>query len=135
MPALRRLLTGTLAVLTLASAAASAVAQDAAVTAWPATIVKFEDLRPLTDFQLRVPGIVAKGQVTGPAILRVHVTAEGTVARAALLQSCGNPDLDEASLHAMRVMRFKPHTFGGTPIEVTLIAPVHVPARFGRSPG
>lgn len=129
----RKLIAGEVAALVFASISSLATAQDSAASAWPSTIVRFEDLRPLTDFDLRVPDLVRKGRVTGPAILRAHVTAEGTVARAALLESCGNPDLDEASIHAMRDMRFKPYTFGGVPLEVTLVVPVHVPTRFGRT--
>lgn len=101
---------------------------------WPETLVKFEDLRPLTAFELVVPGVVATGRVTGPAVLKVHLSAEGGVVRIALLESCGNPDLDEAAIHAMRVMRFKPYTFGGTATAVTLLVPVHVPVRLGRAP-
>lgn len=129
----RKLIIGAVAALGIACLSSVAAAQDPAGSAWPSTIVRFEDLRPLTDFDLRVPGFVRKGRVTGPAILQAHVTAEGTVARAALLESCGNPDLDEASIHAMRDMRFKPYTFGGVPLEVTLVVPVHVPTRFGRT--
>ncbi|WP_180126797.1 TonB family protein [Rhodoferax sp. BLA1] len=109
-------------------------AADSAGPAWPTTVVKFEDLRPLTHFKLQVPGLVAKGRVTGPAILQAHINSEGLVTRTALLASCGNPDLDEASLHAMRVMQFQPYTLDGAPSEVTLVVPIHVPARLGRSP-
>lgn len=118
----------------LASASCVVQADEPAGLAWPTTVVRFEDLTAVTDFSLRVPGVVAKGRITGPAILRAHVTTAGEVAKVDLLQSCGNPDLDEASMHAMRVMRFKPRTFGGVPIEVTLVAPIHVPVRHGRSP-
>ncbi|WP_430962579.1 energy transducer TonB [Rhodoferax potami] len=82
---------------------------------------------------MRVPGVVTKGSVTGPAILRVHISAEGTVLRTVLMESCGNTDLDEASLHAMRVMRFSPYTVDGVPVDVTLAVPMHIPKRLGRS--
>lgn len=131
---LRRHFTSLAVALGLVSASCLVSAEESAQPAWPATIVKFEDLSPLTDFQLRVPGLVRKGRVIGPAILRAHITAAGTVARVALLESCGNPDLDEASMHAMRVMQFKPSALGGVPTEVTLVVPVHVPPRYGRSP-
>ncbi|OOV05429.1 hypothetical protein RF819_00755 [Rhodoferax fermentans] len=120
--------------LSFTSLSCTAAAAESAGPAWPTAVVKFEDLRPLTHFKLQVPGLVAKGRVTGPAILQAHINAEGTVAKTALLASCGNPDLDEASLHAMRVMQFQPYTLDGTPSEVTLVVPIHVPARLGRSP-
>jgi TonB family protein len=121
------------ALMMLCSLASSAADADDASSAWPETVVKIEDLRPLTPFELKIPGVVSKGRVTGPSILKAHVTREGTVSRVILLESCGNPDLDESSIRALRAMRFKPLTFGGTPVEATLALPVHVPARFGRS--
>ena len=134
MPSVKKLFISLTVGVAMAGILCPVAAEDSTAPTWPDTVVKFEDLRPLTNFELLVPGLVRKGRVTGPAILRVHVTAEGTVARTALLASCGNPDLDEASIHAMRRMRFEPHTYGGVPIEVTLLAPVHVPPRLGRSP-
>ena len=123
-----------LAFLLLSGIGSPATAQDAAQSTWPGTVVKIEDLRPLTQFKLRVPGLVAQGKVTSPSILRAHIALEGTAAQVSLLESCGNPDLDEASIHALRAMRFKPHLSAGTPTEATLVLPVHVPTRFGRSP-
>lgn len=120
-------------ILALWNCSHGAVAANDAVTAWPETVVKIEELRALTAFQFDVPRPIAKGRVLGPAVLKAHINREGHVARVALLESCGNPDLDEAAIHALRVMRFKPYTFGGTPTEVTLALPVHVPAQWGRS--
>ena len=120
--------------LNFAGVVLCANAEESTGSVWPTTVVKFEDLHPISDFKLFVPGLVAEGRVTGPTILRAHITTEGTVAKTVLLESCGNSELDEASMHAMRVMRFKPYTFGSVPIEVSLVAPIHVPARFGRSP-
>ena len=100
---------------------------------WPQTVVALEDLRPLTRFELRVRRLVAKGKVKGPAVLRAHIDEAGSVLRAAVLESCGNGDLDEAALHALRAMRFEPYGGAGTPTAVTLVLPVHVPKRFGRS--
>ena len=134
MSKLRKVIVSTVIALTFTGHACRVSAEDATGLAWPADIVKFEDLHPLTTFHLRVPALRVKGRVIGPAILRVHITTEGTVARAVLLETSGNPDLDEASLHAMRAMRFKPYTFGGVPTEVTLVAPVHVPVQLGRTP-
>ncbi len=134
MSPLRGLLLGMACALLVAGIPCTVTAEESTGSVWPTFVVKIEDLRPLTAFELRTPGLVTKGRVTGPAILQVHVSAEGTVARAALLESCGNSDLDEASIRAMRLMRFKPYTFGEAPIDVTLVVPVHVPARLGRSP-
>ena len=101
--------------------------------AWPSRVVPIEQMRALTPFSLKVRTLIAKGKVTGPAVLRVHVGADGKVARVVLIKSSGNPDLDEAALHAMRPMVFSPFAADGPAIDVTLLVPVHVPARFGRS--
>lgn len=119
--------------ISLCILAPSAAATDDMTSRWPETVVKIEELQPLTPFQLKVPGLVSKGRVTGPSILKAHITEDGTVAKVELLDSCGNPDLDESAIHALRAMRFKPITFGGAPTEATLALPVHVPVRFGRS--
>lgn len=130
----RKLLLSLATVLSLAGVSCPVTAAETAGADWPTAVVKFEDLRPVTHFKLQVPGLVSQGRVTGPAILQAHINAEGAVARTVLLASCGNPDLDEASLHAMRVMQFQPYILDGTPSEVTLVVPIHVPARLGRSP-
>jgi len=134
MSQFKKLLVSLATALSLTGLSCPAAAAESAEPAWPTAVVKFEDLSPLTHFKLLVPGLVAKGQVTGPAILQAHISAEGMVTRTALLASCGNPDLDEASLHAMRVMQFQPYTLDGAPSEVTLVVPIHVPTRLGRSP-
>jgi TonB family protein len=131
---LRPVLNAILAAALLAGALsrAHATTEDAALP-WPDTVVTIEQLRPLTPLQLKTPGIVVRGVVRGPATLRAHVNAAGEVARVGLLESCGNSDLDEAAMHAMRSMRFKPYTFGGDPTEVTLVVPLHVPKQLGRA--
>jgi TonB family protein len=99
---------------------------------WPSTKVKYEDLHPLTRFKLLVPYIVVKGRVSGPSIIKAHISSEGAVVRTALLSSCGNSDLDEAAMHAMREMRFEPYEADGEPTDVSLLLPIHIPKNFGR---
>jgi TonB family protein len=124
------LLVATTLVFTLAGPARAA---EGAEPAWPGKVVKIEQLRPLNSVTLKVPGLVVKGGVKGPAVLRVHVNEAGKVVKTALLESCGNADLDEAAMHAARDMVFKPYTVAGVPTEVTLLLPMHVPKRFGRT--
>jgi len=99
---------------------------------WPSTKIKYEDLQPLTRFKLLVPYIVVKGRVSGPSVIKAHISSEGAVVRTALLSSCGNSDLDEAALHAMREMRFEPHQEDGQPTDVSLLLPVYIPKNWGR---
>lgn len=108
-------------------------AVESSTADWPSTVVRLEDLRPLTPFSLRVPSIVVKGKVEGPSILRVRINVEGDVTQTTLLESCGNSDLDIASMNGMRDMRFKPYISGGAPKDVTLVVPIHVPKQHGRS--
>jgi TonB family protein len=110
----------------------SAAANENSRESWPETVVKIEDLKSRTAFQLRVPSIVVKGRITGPAILRAHVSEQGEITKATLLESCGNADMDEASLHALRATKFEPYRVNGVPAAVTLVLPVHLPAKFGR---
>jgi TonB family protein len=116
-----------LAVLTWAPAVTHASPDE-----WPSKIVKLEELHALTKFELRVPGIVVKGRISGPSVIKAHVAADGSVMRTALLSSCGNADLDEASLHAMSDMRFEPYVEDNGPVDVSLVLPIHVPKRLGR---
>lgn len=101
--------------------------------AWPKTVVSIEDLRPTSRFHLQIRGLVEKGRITGPAVLRAHVDEAGAVVRVVLLESSGNGDLDEAAIHALREMTFKPYTVVGAPTGVSLVIPVHVPKRLGRT--
>ena len=125
-----RLLIATTLVFTLAGPARAA---EDVEPAWPTKVVKIEQLRQLNSVTLKVPGLVVKGAVKGPAVLRVHVNEAGKVAKTGLLESCGNADLDEAAMHTAREMEFKPYTMAGVPTEVTLVLPMHVPKRFGRT--
>jgi TonB family protein len=127
----------TIASLVIATVLCQPVLADSSTegssASWPAKMIALEQLEPLTSYQLKVRGTVTKGKVTGPAVVRAHVDPTGAVLRAVLHASCGNADLDEAALNGMREMRFKPFLDGGSPIPVTLLAPIHVPARLGRS--
>lgn len=94
---------------------------------WPERLVKIEELRPLTHLQIAVPKVRAAGDVTRPAVLKAHVDREGAVRRVMLLQTCGSPAHDEASLHAMRKMKFAPPLIDGQPADVSLVVPLHLP--------
>jgi len=129
---LKRFIFVATALLVALSMPAPASANDEAER-WPQTAVALEDLRPLTRFELRVRRLVAKGKVKGPTVLRAHIDEAGSVLRVAVLESCGNGDLDEAALQALLAMRFEPYGSAGAPAAVTLVLPVYVPKRFGRS--
>jgi TonB family protein len=90
-------------------------------------------LKARTGLVLKVPGLVTQRGVRGPTVLRAHLDTQGEVVKMALLESCGNADLDESAMQALRVMKFAPYTLQGVPADVTLVVPVHIPKRLGRS--
>jgi TonB family protein len=94
---------------------------------WPTRIATIEEMKMLTPMRISVPGSRPRGEIRGPAVLRVHVDAEGKVRRAVLVESCGSAGHDEAALHAMRSVRFAPKLIDGEPTEVTLVLPLHLP--------
>jgi TonB family protein len=115
----------------LCLATSARASNEVAPNAWPEKLVAMEQLEALTRYNFRVRGLVTKGKVTGPAVLRAHVDATGAVVRTVLHSSCGNTDLDEVAMRGMQDMRFKPYVEGGIPVPVTLVVPIHVPTRYG----
>lgn len=95
--------------------------------AWPERIVTIEEMQLVVPIRISVPKSRPKGEVQGPTVLRVHVDPEGVVRRAVLLETCGSSAHDEAALHSMRSVRFKPHLVENTPTDVTLVVPLHLP--------
>lgn len=81
----------------------------------------------LAPMRISVPTMRPKGEVRGQVVLRVHVDAAGEARRVVLLESCGSPAHDEAALHAMRAAKFAPHLVDGTPADVTVVVPLHLP--------
>jgi TonB family protein len=108
-------------ILSLASCVAHAEAE------WPTRVATVEEMKMLSPIRIRVPASRPRGEVRGPAVLRVHVDTEGKVRRAVLVESCGSSGHDEAALHAMRSVRFAPTLVDGEPAEVTLVLPLHLP--------
>lgn len=66
----------------------------------------------LAPMRISVPTMRPKGEVRGQVVL---------------LESCGSPAHDEAALHAMRAAKFAPHLVDGTPADVTVVVPLHLP--------
>lgn len=125
---------GAAVAVVLGTAGPATVTAQEPASQWPAKVVRMEDLKPLTPFHLTVNSLITKGKVIGPTSLRVHVTRSGEVEKISLIQSCGNSELDENVILAMRRMKFAPYLQDGTAVEVTLAVPVHVPKELGRTP-
>ena len=111
----------------VASVLIVAASFSAAESDWPQTVVSIEEMKILTPLHIRVPALRERGEVKGPAILKVHINTDGGVERVTIFETCGSPAHDEAALHAVRNARFAPKVLNGQPQEVTLVLPLHLP--------
>ena len=132
MPATRRLFFLCLASAFAACSACGVAAARAGEPGWPEKVVALEELQPLTPFRLKVRRVISKGPVQGPSVVKAHIDEAGAVQRVALVTSCGNGEIDEAAILALRDMRFQPYLGSGVPTAVTLLLPVHIPKAWGR---
>jgi len=60
----------------------------------------------------------------GTVLLRVHVAADGRVAKVEVLDSSGHPILDAAAVRAVSSWQFAPATRGGRPVPAVVRQPV-----------
>lgn len=93
--------------------------------------MRAEDVPALTRMPIRVPyntREIEPGKFS-TVILRVHVDAQGLSRRAAMYQSSGIAEVDEAALKAVRDARFAPYARSGVAEDVTLMLPMHIPLR------
>lgn len=73
---------------------------------------------------VEVPRASRRAGESGTVWLRVVVDRRGMPALVQVQRSSGHARLDEQALWAMRQARFQPHTEGGSPIEVEVVAPI-----------
>lgn len=66
-------------------------------------------------------------QVEGVVILRLYVTAEGTIVPEStrIAEGSGYADLDSAALRGVELMRFAPARRNGQPVGTAFLQPVH----------
>ncbi|KQP11958.1 energy transducer TonB [Pseudorhodoferax sp. Leaf267] len=100
-------------------------------TPWPETVVRAEDMKPLTPMrtQVRYSTREVERGAASTVVLRLLVDAQGRTQRLAVFQSSGIAELDEAALHAARDARFAPYMKDGVAEAVTLVLPMHFPLR------
>ncbi len=77
-------------------------------------------------FQLREPScgtyyppIAARLGIEGTAFVTIRIMTDGSVRGAAISQSSGNRDLDDAAVSCIKFWRFHPALQNGNPVEVT----------------
>ena len=132
MPPARRHVLLCLASAFAACSACGVAAARAGEPGWPEKVVALEELQTLTPFRLKVRRVISKGPVKGPSVVKAHIDEAGAVQRVALVTSCGNGEIDEAAILALRDMRFQPYLGSAVPTAVTLLLPVHIPKAWGR---
>jgi protein TonB len=70
------------------------------------------------------PMVARKAGVQGTCLFKIQVLADGTVGEVQLLQSAGDPTLDEAAQKAVKQWKFKPGLSGSKPITVWMTVPI-----------
>jgi len=70
------------------------------------------------------PALALRRREEGRVILRVTVSATGSVLAVSVLHSSGHGSLDAAAADAVRQWRFVPASRGGVPVEGVAEAPV-----------
>ena len=72
----------------------------------------------------RYPESARRRGIEGTALLKMRITAQGSVADVQLERSAGHPELDESAMEAVRRWRFNPARRDGEPVAVWVLIPV-----------
>jgi protein TonB len=82
--------------------------------------------RPQGGYQFRptYPSTARRLGIQGTTLLKVHVLNDGRVGEVVVQESAGHPDLDQASVDAVRRWRFEPARRGNDPVAVWVLLPV-----------
>jgi protein TonB len=108
---------------------AAARAPGPAVTSAPSggsTSGVTRSARPQGGYQVRpiYPSTARRLGIQGTTLLKVRVLNDGRVGEVAVQESAGHPDLDQASIDAVRRWRFEPARRGNDPVAVWVLLPV-----------
>ncbi|HEY5870888.1 MAG TPA: energy transducer TonB [Candidatus Tectomicrobia bacterium] len=81
---------------------------------------------PVGGYQVkpRYPESARRRGIEGTALLKMRITAQGSVADVQLERSAGHPELDESAMEAVRRWRFNPARRDGEPVAVWVLIPV-----------
>lgn len=85
--------------------------------------------RASTDSPFRYPVRLWRQGIEGEVLLRIHITAGGTVDSVNLERSSGHPALDSIAMNGARELTYHPAMQGEEPVGVWAVLPV----RFTRS--
>ena len=94
-------------------------------------MVGVDDLspRPIYSPAPPYPATAVFQGLSGRVLLRLTVSAEGTVSLVEVLESSGFPVLDNAAVATIRTWRFEPPRLGGVPVETRARLPVNFRGR------
>ncbi|MDN5871713.1 MAG: energy transducer TonB [Nitrococcus sp.] len=101
------------------SAPVADTARQAPVT--PPNVMAAYQNNPPPVYPLRSRSLGEEGQV----LLRVHITADGSVDQIEVERSSGYERLDQAALEAVRDWRFAPARRGDEPVGAWVLVPIH----------
>lgn len=82
--------------------------------------------RPIGGYQVkpRYPESARRRGIEGITLLKMRITAQGSVEDVQVERSAGHPDLDESAIEAVRRWRFDPARRAGAPVAVWVLIPV-----------
>lgn len=111
------------------SAPLPAISAPVAATAPPAPAARVEPPVEDADYTaneeiFRPPAAARRAGESGTVLLKLTVGIQGVATAVELARSSGSTRLDNAALQGARLLRFKPATRGGQPIEYTYLFPV-----------
>lgn len=76
------------------------------------------------ELPFRYPAHLWRDSIEGEVILRIHITAAGTVDSVEMEQSSDNEELDEIALRGAKQLRFHPARQGDENVDVWAMLPV-----------
>ena len=88
---------------------------------------RFKSVKPLNTERPLYPRMAREQGWQGKVVLRMRITAEGTVKHATVQESSGFPVLDESAVQAVKAWSFEPAKNGEFPVASTVALPI----RFG----
>ncbi|HYS16765.1 MAG TPA: energy transducer TonB [Candidatus Binatia bacterium] len=82
--------------------------------------------RPQGGYQVRptYPSTARRLGIQGTTLLKVYVLIDGRIGEIVVQESAGHPDLDQASVDAVRRWRFEPARRGNDPVAMWVLLPV-----------
>ena len=95
-----------------------------AAKAIPRTNIRPDKNHPLKIGEDYYPDASKRNNEEGTCRVQIHVSAQGTITDATIVQTSGFPRLDEACLKGVKGQRMLPATEDGKPVETVAVLPI-----------